>query len=244
MRRILIKSMLTVLVLCGFAYAFRNVIATSWVGAAIERREGMHCTKPQVAIASGLDRMSIGKIECTMNEGPVRYAGTEGDTVIELSGFQPQRVWLEKLTLDQRERDVSHIDSNMLGDAMHVAGFSDTLVKGMLDASELYSTDPLPVTVDELVMKREGKREVVLHDFRKALDGVWDRSWASRVETPGLSSSLVAVQALDMRVTPSHGRLNASVYFATPKHGQPPDLALHVEAKQLDKTKPLFSVGL
>jgi hypothetical protein len=231
------------LVLAAFGYGFRDKLATALARVALERSSKLHCTHPAIHIAGNLSQIAISELECTMRDGPIRYVRTHSETTIELSHLRPLNVHIEKAVIDQRERDVSDVHTDALGEMAKVAGLSDTLFKGMLDFSELYSPTSPPVTIDELDMKRAGKREALLHGFRKSLDGHWDRCWAATVETPGVGSA-VAVQALDMRVTPSHGRLSASVYFTRPKLGQEPDLAIHVEGRHLDERHPQFNVKL
>jgi hypothetical protein len=247
MRRTVVKILVGVLaasvVLSVVVYAFRNSIATRLAGFTLERRSEPHCTHPQISIARTLDRVSIGDIECTKTDGPLRYFRSQGEIVLELESFKLQRVTVEKATVDLRDRDVSRAETNTLGDLASLTGFADMLLKGMVDASELYASDSPPVQIAQLTMKRAGKKEADLYDFRKQPDGEWDVSHAARVETPGIGG-VANIRDLDLRVTPSRGTMNIGVFFSKPQRGEEPDMAVHVEGKKLDQNKPQFSMKL
>jgi hypothetical protein len=152
-------------------------------------------------------------------------------------------VHVPKVTIDQRERDVSHVRTNTMGDLGELAGFSQTLYKGMLDSAELYSPSVPLVEADTLIMKRAGKVESVLHGFKQSLDGEWNRSQAVSVET---GTGLVSVQALDLRVTPARGRMTASVYVPKPKGatGEKPDMKVRVTAVGLGEKHPRITLEI
>lgn len=238
--KILVGLLALVLLLAVVGYLSRNTLANHLATLAIDRSPKLHCTEPNISIGAALDRVSIGEIECTMSEGPLRYAHVEGNTEVELSMFKPTFVHVEKVTIDQRDRDVSHIKADTMGDMAEVTGLADVLYKGMLDFSELYSPTAPPILVDKLTMTRAGKKEAVLQEFRKTADGDWDRCRAPRVEAPGIAK-LVALRELDMRVMPSRGLLKAGVYLdKKPEPGEKPDIAVAIEGERLDGKHPKF----
>lgn len=242
--RILTAVAAFVVVVCAATYLFRDALATRAAGFAIDHSDQLHCTRPDIDIAAGLDRILIGEVECTMDSGPVRYVHTEGLTTVRLSGLKDLSVHVDKATIDQRDRDVSNVETNTLGDVAEIAGVTDMLYKGMLDAAELYSPTLPPVEVDELVMKRAGKLDSVLHGFRQSLDGEWNRSQAARVQPPGGGDQPVSVRSLDMRVTPDKGKMTANIFLSDPSPGEKPDMTVNVEGHRLDASHPKISLEI
>jgi hypothetical protein len=59
-------------------YAFRDQLAAKVAGVALERSSKLHCTKPRIHLGRALDLIEVGAIQCTMAEGPLRYARTHG----------------------------------------------------------------------------------------------------------------------------------------------------------------------
>jgi hypothetical protein len=241
--RIVLGFAAVVLVAGVLAYAFRDPLATKLADVALDRSSKLHCTEPRIHLGSALDRIEVGAIECTMREGPLRYARTRGLTAIELDMFEPTLVTVDKVEIDMRDRDASKVRTDTEGDLVEITGLADMLFKGMLDFSELYSPSAPPVTVRELTMSRAGKREAVLKDFRKTSDGEWDRCQAPSVSAPGIAQ-LVSVRGLDLRVMPSKGRLNADVYLTKPGPNSKPDITVTVEGRRLDQPRPQFEVEL
>jgi hypothetical protein len=225
------------------SYAFRDALASNLAAAAIDRSSKLHCTKPKIAIATSLDRVELGEIECTMNEGPIRYAHVEGESVVELKFFKPLNVHIENVTIDMRDRDVSHVKADTVGELAKITGLMDILFKGMLDFGQLYSPNAPPVEIDELTMRRAGKQEALLHGFRKTSDGEWDRCQSANVKAPGIAT-LVTLQGLDMWVKPEQGRMSLNLFLTKPARGAEPDMEIGVLGRQLGGAHPKFSIKL
>jgi len=233
-----------VVAVCAAAYIFRNPIANAVVDYALAHSDERHCTKPHIDIAAALDRIDVSEMECTMRSGPVRYVHTEGLTRIRFSGLSQVHVHIDKATIDQRDRDVSNVETNTLGEVADLVGAMDSFSKGMLDAAEMYSPSLPSVEIDEVTMKRAGKMDSVMYGFSQSLDGRWNRSQAKRVEMPGGGNGLVSVQALDMRVTPQQGRMTASIFITKPSPGEQPDVTLEVQGRKLDAKRPHISIEI
>ncbi|MET0384698.1 MAG: hypothetical protein ABW321_02005 [Polyangiales bacterium] len=227
------------LVVCAVVYLFRDAVASGLVGRALTSAQ-VHCNKPGVKVSAALDRITVGELSCSVDMGPIRYASTHGDTVVSLVHFRHATVHIEKVTLDQRERDVSYVATDSRGDLSKINGMSEPLLKGMLDASELYSPRAPALAIKELTLSRGGRAEAVLHDFRKAMHGgKWDRSRAERVELLGYAGE-VALHELDLRVTPTDGTIAGSLRYGPPPRG----FSIFVEGQGLDRNRPHFSVKL
>jgi hypothetical protein len=231
-------------VLLALGYLFRNALATQVAALVLERTSPkLHCTRPEVSLSSSLTRVSFGEVECTMAEGPTRYAHVEGTSQIVLGIFEPSQLHIEKVTVDMRDRDVSHVQADTVAELASVTGLMEVLYKGMIDFSEMYSPDAPPVLIDELKMTRAGKQEALLHAFRKSADGEWDRCQASNVEATGVAK-LVNLRELDMRIMPDRGQLQLGVYMSKPERNEEPDIAVDIRARALNDKRPSFSVQL
>jgi hypothetical protein len=203
----------------------------------------LHCTPPEVSIAASLARISFGEVECTIAEGPVRYAHVEGTSEIVLGVLEPSQLHIQKVTVDMRDRDISNVKPDTISELAEITGLMDMLYKGMIDFSQMYSPDAPPVLIDELTMLRAGKREAQLESFRKSSDGAWDRCQAADVKATGIAK-LVNLRELDLRVTPERGLMNLSIYTSKPERGEAPDMAVGIRAKALDGKRPRFSIQL
>jgi len=241
--RILVACAAIAVLACVTAYAFRNTVATHAMAYMVDHTDKAHCTKPSIDIASSLQEITVGELECTLASGPIRYVHVEGKTTVKLHGLSDLQVHVDKVTTDHRERNVSAVETNTLGDASAIVGMSDLLFKGMLDFAELYSPTVPPIDVDELVMKRAGERNAELHKLHVSKDRDWNRVQAETVQVDGLGD-LVSVQALDMRVTPEKGRLNANVFITKPDPGDEPTLTVKVEGQDLSQKHPRISMRI
>jgi hypothetical protein len=72
-----------------------------------------------------------------------------------------------------------------------------------------------------------------MHGFRKSMEGAWDRSQADRVECPERG---LVLHALDMKVIPSWGNLNAILSFGPLR--APEGFELRLEGRRLDGIRP------
>jgi hypothetical protein len=160
---------------------------------------------------------------------------------VDVVGFELTRIEVKQATLDQRDRDTSHVKSDTLGDLANVVGVRDGLVKGMLDASESFSPGGPVLHADTLIAKRNGKVESVMKDFRRTFEDGWERQHAARLEGGG---GVVAMRDFDMRVTKQRGKLSLAVHLGKPERGENPDMKLKMEATGLDEETPRVSLSL
>jgi hypothetical protein len=223
-------------------YLLRNPIATRVLAWTLDHKGNVSCSHPDVTIASSLSRISVAPVQCVILSGPLREVTMHSDTLISMTGTHVQSVEIAKATFDQRERDISNVDTDAASALAQFVGFGDELIKGLLDSSELYSIDSPPVLIEELTMKRAGKKQSLMHGFEKTVDGEWDRSHARRVQSTGGAGT--TVRDLDMRVTPTRGKLTANVYLGTPKAAEAPDVKLRLEGRHLNGPRPSFTLDL
>ena len=240
--QICLGALLVLLGLAGLAYVFRNPLATALAGFALDRQENLTCSHPDVEVSASLRTLVVSAIDCDVAKKPLAHVKTSGPMQIELSGFGPESIAIDRATFDYRERDVSHVRTNTAADLAQIVGMTDSLIKAVLDASEMYSTDSPRITVERLTMLRGGKRENVMHDFWMAVEGEWNRSHAARVDIP--AEGLASVRNFDMRVTPVRGNLAMAVYLGEAERGEPPDAALRLEGKGLNQPHPSFDLTL
>jgi len=240
--KVLLAALASLVVLAVLLYGFRNVIATAGLAYAVNHREGVSCTHPKVEIESAFDWVEIAPIECKLSQGRIQRAETFTPARIILDGLSVARVHVTRATLDFRDRDLSNVETNTLGDLARVTGATDPLLKGVLDAADMYQPDSPPVAVDQLTMLRAGKKESVMHDFTKSVEGEFDRSHAASVDM-GIEG-LASVRNFDMRVTPARGKLAVGVYFGDAKRGEEPDAELRAEGHGLNTAKPKFDLSL
>lgn len=245
MRRRWIQITVGVLVLLlAVGHLLRDVLATQVAALVMERSSPeLHCTPPKVAISATLSTITFDEVECTIAEGPVRYAHVEGTSEIAVNLFEPSQLHIPKITVDMRDRDISNVKPDTISELAAVTGLMDMLYKGMIDFSEMYSPDAPPVFIDELTMLRAGKREARLQGFRKTGDGEWDRCQATDIQATGIAK-LVSLRDLDLRVTPARGLINLSIYTSKPDTGEKPDMSVGIQAKALDSQRPRFSIEL
>jgi hypothetical protein len=142
-----------------------------------------------------------------------------------------------------RDRDVSNVKADTMSELAGITGLMETLYKGMIDFSELYSPDAPPVLIDELTMTRAGKREALLHGFKKSSDGAWDRCQAATVKATGVAK-LFELRKLDLHVMPDRGTLKLSILTSKPERGEVPDMAVAIRASALDAKRPQFSLHM
>ena len=245
MRRKWIQIIIGVFVLLfALGYLLRDPIANQVAAVVLARSSpDLHCTPPKVAIAASLSNITFDDVECTIAEGPVRYAHVAGTSEIAINLFEPSQLHIPKITVDMRDRDISNVQPDTIAELAAITGLMDMLYKGMIDFSEMYSPDAPPVFIDELTMLRAGKREAHLKSFRKTSDGAWDRCQAADVRATGIAK-LVDLRQLDLRVTPARGLMNLSIYTSTPEPGEKPDMSVGIQASALDSKQPRFAIEL
>jgi hypothetical protein len=239
----IVLFLLGFIVLLGLGlYLFRNQVATAATAYAIDR-SAMECTHPKVTLPASLGRIVISPIECQNPSGPISGVTTHDDAIISLDGMSIAGVSTSSATIDQRDRDASHIENNTLGDLSSIVGVDEMLAKGILDARDMYSTRTPPFNAEKLIVNRAGKREAIMYGVEKKLEGDWSRTFAKRVDTPGIGGAL-SIRNFDMKVTPSRGKLQLDVYMAKPKKGDKPDMKVKMDAERLDTKKPHFALKL
>jgi hypothetical protein len=231
-----------VLVLLAAAlYVFRDAVATQAADVILDQREGLRCTRPKIHVAASLALATVSPIECTIQKGPLQGFSAPEGLEITLNGFKPKLVHAKHLVMDQRQRDVSHVEKKSAGKIPGFSQMSNQFVKGMLDASEQFSTGGPMVRADTMVVKRAGKTESVMRDFTRSSEFGWDRQTASRLE--GIPD-VVSIRNFDMKVTPKKGELTLAIYLGKPDPGEKPDAQLKVDGRDLNQAKPQFDIRL
>lgn len=241
--RILLIALAALVVLLGLAYLFREPLATRITAFMLDRNGDMECTHPEIRIASSLRQITATPFECEVfKPGPLKSFKAESDVVVQLDGLEVTHIHVARATMEQRERKVPDVKSNALGDMSNLVGVRDSLLKGMLDASESYSPGGPVMEVDTMVAKRDGKVESTMKGFRRSFEDGWERQHAARME--GGAPGFVAMRDFDMRVTKSRGKLSLAVHFGKPERGEEPDVELKMEARGLDEKSPYVSMSL
>jgi hypothetical protein len=228
--------------LVGLGYGLRSEIATRAFAFIIDQREGIRCSHPRLEVAKSLDAVVLAPIECSFNAGPLASAQTFAPAKITLARFAVERIHVARAAMNFRKRDVSDIPSNTLEDIANLTGMRDQLIKAVMDASEMYSQDAPPVSVDRLTILRERERESVIHDFVMTKDGMWSRSRGSKVEV-GIEG-LAALRNFDRRVTATRGKLRLDIYLGDGEPGEKPDVELWLDGTHLDGRNPRFQLSL
>lgn len=239
--KVLVAIALLMAVLGLLSYVFRDPLATKVAAFALDRRSGRRCTHPDLRIDGSLELVTISPIDCSIAKGPIARFSTQSDMEVQMNGFKPGTARVAQAIMDQRERDVSHVESNTLADLADLVGFRDQLVKGMLDAAESFSSDGPVLRVATLVAKRGGKREAVMRDFERSFDNGWVSQRAERVEA---GPKVAEIRNFDMRVTPSRGVLTLEIFLGKPEPGDEPDIKLKLEGSRLNEKKPHFELSM
>jgi hypothetical protein len=228
--------------LAALGYVFRDAIASRAFALVVDHREGVRCSHPALQIASTLDVVVLAPLECSFSRGPLANAQTFTPTQIALKAFGVEHISVARAAMNFRKRDVSDIPSNTLEDIANITGMRDNLIKAVLDASEMYSADAPPVSVEHLTVLREGKRESVIHDFAMMPDGKWNRSRGAKVDV-GIDG-LAALRNFDRRVTATRGKLSVDLYLGTAEPGERPDTVLRLEGTNLNSADTRFELSL
>src|SRR4051812_23255835 len=156
--KIWLGALFFVTALAGLGYVFRSAIATRAFAEFVDHREGVRCSHPRLELAPSLDVLEMAPFECSFGRGPLASAQTFTPTRIRLKAFGVEQIHVTRAAMNFRARDVSDIPSNTLEDIANITGMRDQLIKAVLDASEMYSPDAPPVSVDHLTILRERKR--------------------------------------------------------------------------------------
>jgi hypothetical protein len=238
-KNIALGVIVAILLLWSVVYVFRDALATRGLALVVDNVPAVQCNHARVHISASLRRIIVSPLDCQIQGKPMRRLQTHDDLVVTLGAVGVDDVHVKRATVDYNERDLSHVQSNTLGDIAALAGVSDKLVKSLLDASENYSDSSPPLRVDVLTMQRGGKTSAVMHDFSKSPDGAWERTYAARVE-----SGPIEIRQFDMRATPSRGRLTGNVYLGSANRDEKPDVPLVLEAEQLDAKQPRITLHL
>lgn len=239
--KILIAIALLMAVIGLLSYVFRDPLATKVAAFALDRRPGMRCTHPDVRIESSLKLATISPIDCSIAEGPFARFSTQSDMEVQMKGFKPGTARVAQAIMGQRERDVSHVESNTLAGLADLVGFRDQLVKGMLDAAESFSPEGPVLRVGTLLAKRDGKREAIMRNFERSFDNGWARQRADRVEA---GPKVAEIRNFDMRTTPSRGVLTLDIFLGKREPGDEPDVNLKLEGTRLNEEKPHFKLSM
>lgn len=241
-KKLLLAAFLVAFAIAGAAYAFRNPLATAAFAYAVDHNQQLSCTHPDVEVTRSLGELIIGPVACDVRGKPLLRVTTTARTFIELGASGPKSIEVGHATFNYRERDISAAHTNTAADIGKIVGMSDSLIKGMLDAAEMYSADTPAISVERLTMMRAGKRESVMYGFWMAVEGTWNRSHAARVDA-GIEG-LAEIRNFDMRVTPVRGKLSMAVYLGKAERGEAPDTVVRLEGTALDKRQPSFELSL
>lgn len=241
MPRRLSAVLLSLLLMAGTTYVLRDTIATAMFASFSAVAPGISCSRPKIDVDGSFTRIELEPFECSLERGPLQRLRAESSTRIELHGLRAPLIAIAQARIDWRERDVSYVETNTLGDIGQLVGATDPLFKAILDAAELYDAHAPELKIEKLSAFRAGKRENVQFGFRQQLDGEWSRTRARRVEA---ASGPLELRDLDMRVTPSRCQLAVSIYLGKAERGEQPDAKLTVSGRGLDRPKPKFEVAL
>lgn len=240
--KIALIALATLLVFLAGAFMFRDSVATRTAAFMLDRSSDMRCTHPHVHISSTLKQITLSPFACDVfKPGPLKSFKAESDVVLRLDGFELTEIEVARASMDQRDRDTSHVKSDMLGDLANVVGIRDGLVKGLLDASESFSPGGPIMRANTLVAKREGKVESVMKDFRRTFEDGFERQHAARLEG---GAGVVAMRDFDMRVNKQSGKLSLALHLGKPERGEAPEMNLKMEASGLDQEAPHVSMSL
>jgi hypothetical protein len=218
-------GIVTMLGLACIAYIARDPLVTVALRSALGMRAGFSCTHPHASLSAGLQTLTVTPFACELGRSPVQHFDT-GMAVVVIRGFRPKRVEVGEVTLDYRQRDISHVEMNTTGDLAAAAGIVDGFVKSMLDACEMYSISGPEVMIRDLVSKRGGVIESRIHGFHLSNRGLWSRTQIMRLQPAGQRS--VTVTDLDMQVTPSQGKMRATIHV-----GALPPIHVRLNGQQL-----------
>lgn len=239
MKKIALGVVAAILVLWIAVYIFRDALASRALALVVDNVSALQCNHPRVHISPSLRQIFLSPLDCEIAGKPMRRLQTHDDVTVTLGATSIDDVHVKRATVDYKERDLSQVQSNTLGDIAALTGVSDKLVKSLLDASENYSESSPPLRVDVLTMQRAGKTSAVMHNFSKGPDGAWERTYAERVESGSLE-----LRKLDMRATPSRGRLTTNIFLGAAERGEKADVRLLLEAEQLDTKQPRVTLHL
>lgn len=240
-RIVALVAVAAMLVLGLVGYLARDPIATAVTGLVIDRKKNLSCTSPEVQVASSLDQVVLSPVKCKVYDHPITKFTSHTPMIVDLAGMKPRQVRVAKATIDQRARDLSGVESNVLGALAEMTGSTDSLVKAMLDGAESYSTSDMWLVIDEMIGYRGGKKESVMHRFRTNMDGEWNRTRADLIDSGG---GPMSVGDMDMRVTPSRGRCTVSLFLGKRERGDEPAFRLEMVGDRLDTPKPHMRLRL
>ncbi len=238
--KVLLGAIGAVLVVALAAYFLRDAIAKELV-ARLLAEPGARCTRPDVHIDRWLRSAIVAPLRCSVAQGPIAAWSTQSPLHADLEGWSVRRIRVARATFDQRERELSEVESNTLGDIADLFGFRDELLKGMLDASEAFMADGPVMHCDRLVMKRAGKVESVLRDYHRTFEHGWERTRATRLEG---GSKIVQIRDYDMRVTPRRALLRFDVHLGRPERDDRPAMQIRIEGRGLNGKRPYFRMSL
>jgi hypothetical protein len=222
-------------------YVLRNPIATAMFASFTSLAPGVTCSHPDIDVDSSLTRAELEPFECTLEEGSIQRLRTSSPTRIELHGLSAPLISIAHARIDKRERDLSHVETNTLGDIGKMVGFTDPLLKSVLDEAESYSTDTPELRIAKLNAFRGGKSEGTMYGFRRWLDGEWMRTRVARMES---GTGPVELREMDMRVSPTRGELSIAMFLGEAERGERPDAKLKASGRGLNNPKPRFELSL
>src|SRR5262245_19305045 len=209
MPRRLLAVALSLVLVAATTYLLRNPIPTAMHASFTALAPGISCSHPKIDVDGSLTRMELEPFECTIERGPMQRLRAESSMQIELHGLQAPLISMTQARIDWRERDISHVETNTLGDIGEAVGATDPVVKAMLDNAEMYSAHTTELRIEMLNVFRAGKQESVHHGFRHDLQGGWSHTHVRRVDA---GAGPVDLRELDMRVTPTRSELAVSVF--------------------------------
>jgi len=239
---------MTVLLLCAIAllglvaYLARDQLATRVAGVVLDRKSNLRCSHPELDVAPSLKTIVAAPVDCEVFASPFTEFRTTTPMTIELGALRPRSIRVQRAELDQRARDISHVDMDTTGDIADALGVIDSMVKNMLDSAAMYRKDMPYLLVDVLTTRRDNELESTMIRFRKSMDGPWNRTQADRVIAAG--GSPVTVADMDMRVTETRARCRVDIYLGKREAGDTPDIKLAMVAEHLNTKTPKLALEI
>ena len=229
------------LALLAAAYIARDPLATAITKLVLARDTELACTPVEVSVSASLDTLTFSPVSCSIRTGPVREFATQDPATISLRGLSPQTIRVARASMDQRDRDISHVQMNTLGELADLVGMTDELVKSLLDGSETYAPEGPALYIEVLTTTRLGKNKAVMKRFRSTIEEGWNRTQGTSADS---FAGIKTVMRLDQRVTRSRATATVALSLGGPERGDKPDFTLRLSGEQLDTRSPQVKLSI
>lgn len=229
------------LALLAAAYFGRDPLATEVTKRVLAHDGELDCAPIDVSVAASFDTLTFAPLRCLVRSGPIREFATADPATISLRGFTPQTIRVERASMDQRDRDISHVRMNTVAELADLVGITEELIKSLLDGSESYSSEGAALYIEALTTTRAGKNKAVMRRFRSTIDGEWNRTQGTSVDSV---AGVETVMELDQRVTRSRASAIIALSLGKRERGEKPDFTLLLTGEQLDSKSPRVNLSL